>query len=86
MGVNHEGTNPPEFAVGDANTGCPPRFLSYFKISSARHGFVPPPQISTQIYATGDREGEEGMELGARVIQYERKDEGNGSRKEGRRR
>jgi hypothetical protein len=36
------GTNPPEFAVGDAYTGCSPRFLSFFKISSARHGFVPP--------------------------------------------
>jgi hypothetical protein len=46
MGVNHGGGAggliPPEFAVGDANTGCPPRFLSFFKISSARHGFVPP--------------------------------------------
>jgi hypothetical protein len=53
MGVNHGGTNPPQnLQWGDANTGCPPRFLSYFKISSARHGFVPPPQISTQIYAT----------------------------------
>jgi hypothetical protein len=28
---------------GDAYTGCPPRFLSFFKISSALHGFVPPP-------------------------------------------
>jgi hypothetical protein len=37
--------------VGDANTSCPPRFLSCFKISSARHGFVP--KISSQIYATG---------------------------------
>jgi hypothetical protein len=56
MGVNHgggrEGRIPPELAVGDANTSCPPRFLSCFKISSARHGFAPPPQISTQIYAT----------------------------------
>jgi hypothetical protein len=45
MGVNHGengGTNPPELAVGDANTSYPPRFLSYFKISSARHRFVPP--------------------------------------------
>jgi hypothetical protein len=49
MGVNHRRTNPPEFAVGDAYAGCPPRFLLFFKISSARHGFVP--QISTQVYA-----------------------------------
>jgi hypothetical protein len=56
MGVNHGGTGgriPPEFTVGDANTGCPPRFLSYFKFPSVRHGFVIPHQISTQIYATG---------------------------------
>jgi hypothetical protein len=44
---------PQNLQWGDANTGCTPGFLSFFKISSARHGFVPPPpQISTQIYAT----------------------------------
>jgi hypothetical protein len=43
MGVNHGGTNPSQnLQWGDANTGCPPRFLSFFKISSARHGSVPP--------------------------------------------
>jgi hypothetical protein len=51
MGVNHGGDESPQnLQWGDANTGCPPRFLSFFKISSARHGFVP--KISTQIYAT----------------------------------
>jgi hypothetical protein len=54
MGVNHGGTGgriPQNWQWRDVNTSYPPRFLSYFKISSARHRFVP--QISTQIYATG---------------------------------
>jgi hypothetical protein len=45
MGVNHGGGGriPPEFAVGRTLIQVvPPRFLSFFKISSARHGFVLP--------------------------------------------
>jgi hypothetical protein len=55
MSVNHGGTGgriPPEFAVGGRLYRLSPRFLSFFKIPSALHGFVPPPQISTQVYAT----------------------------------
>ena len=29
MGVDHGGTCPPEFGVGDANANCPPQILSY---------------------------------------------------------
>jgi hypothetical protein len=35
--------------VGDAYTGCRPRFLSFFKISTARHGFVPPPDFNPHL-------------------------------------
>jgi hypothetical protein len=46
MGVNHGGGRIPQnLQWGDDNTGCPPRFLSFFKISSARHTFVPPPRF-----------------------------------------
>jgi hypothetical protein len=58
MGVNHgwgRGMNLPELAVGYTNTVCPPDFCHVSKILSARHGFFPPPQISTQIYATGNQ-------------------------------
>jgi hypothetical protein len=52
MGVNHGGRgdeSPQNLQWGDANTGCPPRFLSFFKISSARHGFVPPQDFNPDL-------------------------------------
>jgi hypothetical protein len=50
MGVNHRGTNPPEFAVGDAYAGCPPDFCCFSKFQAL--AMDSSPQISTQVYAT----------------------------------
>jgi hypothetical protein len=53
MGVNHGGGRIPQnFAVGDTNTGYPPQIFVIFQ-NFKRSPWIRPPQISTQIYATG---------------------------------
>jgi hypothetical protein len=42
---------PQKLQWGDANTGCPPRFLSFSTFEAL--AMDSSPQISTQIYATG---------------------------------
>jgi hypothetical protein len=69
---SRRGRIPPELAVGeDANTGCPPRFLSCFKISSSL-GIRPPdfnPDLRHCLAAEGGGGAIEDLRAVGRLIQ-----------------